>query len=41
MMPQVARIAGQREKSAAHPASVDSITTSGNKEDYFPWDDAA
>jgi len=35
MMPQVTAAALVSEnKVLAHPASVDSITTSGNKEDY-------
>jgi histidine ammonia-lyase len=35
MMPQVAAAAlASENKVLAHPASVDSITTSGNKEDY-------
>jgi len=35
MMPQVAAAAlASENKGLAHPASVDSITTSGNKEDY-------
>ena len=35
MMPQVAAASLVSEnKVLAHPASVDSITTSGNKEDY-------
>ena len=38
MMPQVTAAALVSEnKVLAHPASVDSITTSGNKEDYAPW----
>src|SRR5260370_29200421 len=35
MMPQVTAAAlASENKGLAHPASVDSITTSGNKEDY-------
>src|SRR5258708_23332350 len=35
MMPQVTAAAlASENKVLAHPASVDSITTSGNKEDY-------
>ena len=38
MMPQVTAAALVSEnKVLAHPASVDSITTSGNKEDSSPW----
>jgi histidine ammonia-lyase len=42
MMPQVAAAAlASENKVLAHPASVDSITTSGNKEDYVSMGMAA
>src|SRR5579859_6938440 len=42
MMPQVTAAAlASENKVLAHPASVDSITTSGNKEDYVSMGMAA
>jgi histidine ammonia-lyase len=42
MMPQVTAAAlASENKGLAHPASVDSITTSGNKEDYVSMGMAA